>query len=127
MSLSRDLFLGFVKMHILYHAGEEPIYGAWLIDELARHGYSLSPGTLYPMLHSLGKEGLLTCEKRVVEGKARKYYTLTEAGQKALADGRERATELLREISAVPGDLFPVKHHVPTPSPSQEGAANDQS
>lgn len=127
MSLSRDLFLGFVKMHILYHAGEEPVYGVWLIDELARHGYSLSPGTLYPMLHSLEKEGLLAREKRVVEGKARKYYRLTEAGQTALAEGRERATELLREISAAPGDLTPAKYQVPTPSSSQEGVEHDKS
>jgi PadR family transcriptional regulator, regulatory protein PadR len=102
MSLSRDLFLGFIKMHILYHAGEEPVYGLWLIEELARHGYTLSPGTLYPMLHSLEKEGLLARERRVVEGRVRKYYTLTGAGRMALAEGRERATELLREISATP-------------------------
>ncbi len=102
MSLSRDLFLGFVKMHILYHAGEEPVYGLWMIEELARHGYTLSPGTLYPMLHSLEEEGLLAREKRVVEGKVRKYYTLTETGETALAEGRERAIELLREISPGP-------------------------
>ncbi|NMC01995.1 MAG: PadR family transcriptional regulator, partial [Chloroflexi bacterium] len=50
-SLSRELFLGFVKAHILYHAGREAVYGLWLIEELARHGYELSPGTLYPILH----------------------------------------------------------------------------
>jgi DNA-binding PadR family transcriptional regulator len=98
MSLSRDLFLGFVKLHILYHAGREPVYGLWLIEELARHGYDLSPGTLYPMLHGLEEEGLLASEKRVVGGKVRKYYTLTDAGQEALEQGRERAIELLDEI-----------------------------
>jgi DNA-binding PadR family transcriptional regulator len=98
MSLSRDLFLGFVKLHILYHAGREPVYGLWLIEELARHGYDLSPGTLYPMLHGLEEEGLLASEKRVVGGKVRKYYMLTDAGQEALEQGRERAIELLDEI-----------------------------
>jgi DNA-binding PadR family transcriptional regulator len=98
MSLSRDLFLGFVKLHVLYHAGREPVYGLWLIQELARHGYELSAGTLYPMLHSLQEEGLLTCEKRVVEGKMRKYYSLTDAGARMLDQGRARATELLDEI-----------------------------
>ena len=98
MSLSRDLFLGFVKTHILYHAGREPVYGLWLIDELARHGYELSPGTLYPILHRLEEEELLASERRVVEGKARKYYRLTDAGREALDEAREKAMELLGEI-----------------------------
>jgi DNA-binding PadR family transcriptional regulator len=91
--------LGFVKLHILYHAGRKPVYGLWLIEELAHHGYELSAGTLCPMLHSLEEEGLLASEKRVVEGKMRKYYHLTESGTEALDQGREKAVELLNEIS----------------------------
>ena len=98
MSLSRDLFLGFVRLHILYHAGREPVYGLWLMEELERHGYELSAGTLYPMLHSLEGEGLLRSERQVVEGKVRKYYHLTPAGEQALVRGREKAFELLNEI-----------------------------
>lgn len=98
MSLSRDLFLGFVKLHVLYHASREPVYGLWLTEELARHGYELSAGTLYPMLHKLQEEGLLAGEKRVVEGKMRKYYSLTDAGAQALDQGRGKAIELLDEI-----------------------------
>ncbi|MFW6135684.1 MAG: PadR family transcriptional regulator [Chloroflexota bacterium] len=96
--LSRDLFLGFVKLHILYHAGQRPVYGLWLIEELARHGYEMSAGTLYPMLHGLEEEGLLVSERQVVEGKMRKYYRLTETGAEALDQGREKAIELLDEI-----------------------------
>lgn len=102
MSLSRDLFLGFIKVHILYHAGHEPIYGLWLIEELARHGYQLSPGTLYPMLHSLEEEGLLVSETHVVEGKVRKYYRLIQAGRAALDQARAKALELLSEIRDEP-------------------------
>ena len=98
----REFFLGFVKIHILYHAAEEPVYGLELIEELARHGYELSPGALYPMLHSLEEEGLLVSEKQVVEGKMRKYYRLTDAGQQALSQGREKAIELLNEIHEEP-------------------------
>lgn len=98
MTLKRDLFLGFVKLHILYHAGREPVFGVWLIEELQRHGYELSPGTLYPMLHSLKKEGYLESRNQVVQGRARKYYRLTETGQVALERGREQAVELLREL-----------------------------
>ncbi|GAB4504047.1 MAG: PadR family transcriptional regulator [Anaerolineales bacterium] len=96
----RDLFLGFVKLHILYHAGREPVFGLWLMEELTRHGYRLSAGTLYPILHNLERDGLLSSTSRVVEGKARKYYQLTSAGRDALAQGRKQAAELLRELEA---------------------------
>ena len=98
MKLPRDLFLGFVKLHILFHAGREPVYGLWLIEELGRHGYRLSPGTLYPILHALQEDQLLACETRVVEGKARKYYRLTSKGRTALREGRDKARELMEEI-----------------------------
>jgi PadR family transcriptional regulator, regulatory protein PadR len=98
MKLSQGLFLGFVKLHILHHAGAEPVYGLWLIEELARHGYRLSPGTLYPILHSLESEGLLALESRVVDGKIRKYYSLTTKGMDALAEGKSKALELIAEI-----------------------------
>jgi len=98
MKVPHDLFLGFVKLHILYHAGREPVYGLWLIEELAVHGYRLSPGTLYPILHGLQAEKLLTSETRVVEGKVRKYYRLTATGRKALEQGKIKAQELLEEL-----------------------------
>jgi DNA-binding PadR family transcriptional regulator len=98
MKLPRDLFLGFVKLHILHHAGREAVYGLWLIEELGTHGYRLSPGTLYPILHTLKQEKLLTSETRVVEGKARKYYHLTQTGRVALEEGKRKAQELLEEI-----------------------------
>jgi len=94
----RDLFLGFIKLHILYHAGQAPVFGLDLIRELERHGYSLSPGTLYPVLHTLEREGLLTLQKQVVSGKVRKYYTATDAGKAALAEATLKARELLAEI-----------------------------
>lgn len=79
-----EFFLGFIKIHILHHASCEPVYGLWLMEELKRHGYSISPGTLYPVLHSLKKEELLEAENRVVEGKIRKYYRITPEGKNSL-------------------------------------------
>ena len=67
----RDLFLGFIKIHILHHAGQEPVYGLWLMEEPTHHGYTISPGTLYPTLHSLEQAGYLSSEKRVVAGRHR--------------------------------------------------------
>nr|HUM34521.1 PadR family transcriptional regulator [Candidatus Saccharicenans sp.] len=63
--LTHEFFLGFIKIHILHHAAEQPVYGLWLIEELNRHGYRLSPGTLYPLLHSLEKEKYLECQEKV--------------------------------------------------------------
>ena len=94
----RDLFLGFVKVHILHHAAREPVYGLWLIEELARHGYQLSPGTLYPTLHSLEREGFLSSERRVVGGRLRRYYTATPAGRAALTEARAKIAELVAEV-----------------------------
>ncbi len=94
----KDFFLGFVKIHILYHASREPIYGVELIEELGRHGYRLSPGTLYPTLHRLEKEGYLSVRKRVVDGKVRKYYTITEQGMVILSEARRKIAELVDEV-----------------------------
>lgn len=94
----RDFLLGIIRLHILYHAHKEPVYGLELIRELATHGYSLSPGTLYPILHSLQNHGFLQSEKQTVEGKVRKYYRATEAGVDALNTGRSQILELLHEI-----------------------------
>jgi DNA-binding PadR family transcriptional regulator len=94
----REFFIGFIKIHILYHAAERPVYGAQLIRELARHGYALSPGTLYPTLHRLHDQGYLNQESRVVNGRVRKYYTITDKGQHALAEAREKIGELVRDV-----------------------------
>ena len=94
----RDIFLAFVRVHLLHHAAEGPIYGLEMIQELARHGYELSPGTLYPVLHGLEEAGLLASEPQTVQGKVRKYYRITDEGQKALALLRPKVRELVNEV-----------------------------
>jgi DNA-binding PadR family transcriptional regulator len=91
-------FLGFVTIHILYHASKQPIYGVEMLEELGRHGYRLSYGTLYPTLHRLEREGYLSMEKRVVDGKVRKYYTATEQGLVVLGESRNKIAELVDEV-----------------------------
>ncbi len=56
---SRDLMAGFVRLHVLNHAKTGPIFGIGIIERLAFHGYVLSPGTLYPILHGLERDGFL--------------------------------------------------------------------
>jgi PadR family transcriptional regulator PadR len=94
----RDFFLGFIKVHILHHAAQQSIYGLAMLEELRRHGYALSPGTLYPILHSLEGRGYLQQEEQVVGGRVRKYYTATTAGRQALAEVKERIAELVDEV-----------------------------
>ncbi|REJ07415.1 PadR family transcriptional regulator [Halobacillus trueperi] len=98
LSVLRDFFLGSIKIHILYHASIEPIYGAFLMEELASHGYDISPGTLYPTLKQLHKDELLEKYEEKVEGKIRKYYVITDKGRQVLAEGREQVRELAEEI-----------------------------
>ncbi|RIW34703.1 PadR family transcriptional regulator [Bacillus salacetis] len=94
----RKLFLGFIHIHILHHAKEHPVYGTWMVEELKEHGYNISSGTLYPILHSMESDGLLIKEDKKVEGKIRKYYTTTEKGMVILEEARKKAYELFKEI-----------------------------
>ena len=86
-------------MHILYHASREPVFGLDMIRELARHGYSLSSGTLYPILHGLERDGFLQSEKQVVGGKVRKYYLATEDGKTVLTEALVKVRELMHEVN----------------------------
>jgi PadR family transcriptional regulator, regulatory protein PadR len=101
-TVTRNFFTGFIRLHLLHHAGQEPIFGLDMIRELARHGYLLSPGTLYPILHGLERDGFLLSRKEVVAGKVRKVYTLTEAGQTTLDEALEKVRELMDEITIPP-------------------------
>lgn len=94
----RGFFLGFIKIHILYHASESPICGVEIIGEIRRHGYKVSPGVIYPTLHSLEREGLLKSSRRVVQGKVRKYYEITKKGLVMLENSRKKIKELVGEV-----------------------------
>jgi DNA-binding PadR family transcriptional regulator len=96
--LIRDFFLGFIRIHVLHHAAEQPVYGLWLIEELGSHGYALSPGTLYPILRDLANGGYLRLDKRLVDGRVRKYYAITARGRRALSTAQTRIGELVGEV-----------------------------
>ena len=94
----RDVFLAFVRVHLLHHAAAERIYGLEMIEELRRHGYDIGPGTLYPILHGLEENGYLRSEQEIANGKIRKYYRITAAGRKLLAQLKEKIGELVKEV-----------------------------
>ena len=93
----KDLLSGFIRLHILHHAAEHEVYGQWMIDELARHGYKLSPGTLYPMLHAMEQRGYLRSRKQQQGRTARKLYRATQLGKQALSLAKTRLREFTGE------------------------------
>lgn len=93
-----DLYGGLIRLHILHHASREPVFGLGIIEELGRHGYKLSAGTLYPMLHSMEDAGYLRSKPHVVVGKTRRNYLITTRGRAALAAAKEKVTELFGEL-----------------------------
>jgi DNA-binding PadR family transcriptional regulator len=95
----REVFLAFWKVHILHHARGRPIYGQWMLEELERHGFSLSPGTLYPLLARMEQHGWLKGQRDPAASiKARREYVLTKEGARALARIRRQLGELYREV-----------------------------
>jgi DNA-binding PadR family transcriptional regulator len=97
--LQREILLGFWKVHILHHAGEEPLCGQWMLTELRRHGYEISPGTLYPMLNRMQRLGWLKAKSDPEGGRrARKDYRLTREGRRVLETVRGHIKELHREV-----------------------------
>lgn len=93
-----DLYAGFIRLHILHHASQGPVFGLWIIEELARHGYKLSPGTLYPLLHGMERKCLLRSTREQTEGRIRRMYTITPDGQIALDAAKDKVRELFGEL-----------------------------
>ena len=94
----QDLYGGLIRLHILHHASHKPVFGLWFIEELARHGYKLSPGTLYPLLHGLERRGYLRSKDERLGNRSRRVYRATPLGRKVLAAAREKVRELFGEL-----------------------------
>ncbi len=94
-----DFYTGLIRLHVLHHAAKEgSIFGLGMIEELGEHGYRLSPGTLYPILHRLEEAGYLKSRRQLVGGKIRRGYTITARGRRELELGRHRVRELFGEL-----------------------------
>jgi len=94
----QDLLKGLIRLHILHHASESEFYGQWMIHELARHGYTLSPGTLYPMLHGLESRGYLKSKKERSGRTFRRLYRATSLGREANKLAKVQVRELIGEL-----------------------------
>src|SRR5579872_5469606 len=94
----RDLYSGLIRLHILHHAVEGPIFGLEMAEELARHGYKISLGTLYPLLHGLERKGYLRSAEVRKGQSIRKVYRATPLGKKALKAMKVKVGELFGEL-----------------------------
>jgi PadR family transcriptional regulator, regulatory protein PadR len=94
----QELLKGLIRLHILHHAAEEEFYGQWMIHELARHGYTLSPGTLYPMLHAMERRGYLKSKKEQNGRTFRRLYRATALGREANRLAKIQVRELIGEL-----------------------------
>ena len=102
-AVTREVLLGFWKVHILHHAAEQPVVGQWILTELRRHGYDVSPGTLYPLLKRMERNGWLRCEIEPGSGlRGRRYYHLTPGGAAVLQFLRDSVVELHHEVVEEP-------------------------
>lgn len=93
-----DLYAGLIRLHVLHHAVERPVYGQWMIDELSRHGYRISAGTIYPLLHGLERKGYLRGRAERDGERRRRLYRITPAGRRALAAAKGKVQELFGEL-----------------------------
>jgi len=91
----KELYSGFVRLHILHHAVNEPIFGLGIMAELARHGYEISAGTLYPILHGLEKKGYLRSTQRQSGKNVRRMYRATALGKEAVKEAKYKVEELI--------------------------------
>lgn len=96
--MDRELYSGLIRLHVLHHACEEPIFGQGMMEELARHGYRLSAGTMYPVLHGLERKGLLRSKPERTNGRQRRMYRATPLGKKALRTAKLKVKELFGEL-----------------------------
>lgn len=94
----RELFSGLIRIHVLLHAAQEPIFGLAMMQELAHHGYRIGPGTFYPLLHGLERAGLLKSISDTAQGRRRRLYRITPSGRRALEKAREKVNELYEEL-----------------------------
>jgi len=94
----KGLYSGLIRLHVLHHACDGEVFGLDMIEELARHGYKMSPGTMYPILHGLEKRGYLTSSQFRSGKIRRRVYRATPMGLKALRAAKRKVRELFGEL-----------------------------
>jgi PadR family transcriptional regulator PadR len=107
--INKGLMSGSTALLVLHLITLRDMYGYEIVKELesrSQNVFSLKEGTLYPVLHLLEKDGLVTSYERLAEsGKLRKYYSITKKGHAALAEKKEEWSAFSKGVNAVLGGL----------------------
>lgn len=98
--IDREFLRGFTKLYALWRASKKEAYGMAILKEMREVGFDLSPGTLYPTLEKLRREGDITWRRRIVGGRIRKTYRLTPKGRRELKEIKERLRSIVRRVFA---------------------------
>ena len=96
--LDREFLRGFTKLYALWRGSKRDAYGMAILKEMRAVGFELSPGTLYPTLAKLRREGDITWRKQVVAGRVRKTYRLTLKGKRELQEVKQRLRAIVRLV-----------------------------
>ena len=101
--MMHSFWQGILKFFVLHQAAQTPVYGGKLKKQLQDWDYDISPGSLYPLLHALEKALLLKSRVKILNGRARKYYDITDQGRAVLAAvQKELAGVLAKMLSPAP-------------------------
>lgn len=104
MAIDKTLLSGSTTMLLLKLLSEKDMYGYEMIEELKKRSenvFALKAGTLYPLLHGLEDKGLLTCYEQEIQGKVRKYYSITGKGRKELESRKNAWQEYSSAVAGV--------------------------
>ena len=104
MAISKELLKGSTAMLVLSVISGEDMYGYKIIKELesrSENVFCLKEGTLYPILHTMEEEGLVTSYWVDVENRKRKYYHITHKGKRQLKEKREEFKEYSTAVDRV--------------------------
>lgn len=110
MNLMQQFKKGSTPLLILTVLEEEPMYGYQIMRELEARSqgyFTLTAASLYPMLHKLEADQLVSSSWQDGQGKRqRKYYTITDKGKEALADHASQWQEFANHLrTLIPPNL----------------------
>lgn len=112
MAIDKSLLTGSTTMLILKLLESKDMYGYQMIEELEKrsdHTFELKAGTLYPILHALEEQGIVSSyDEEAVGARTRKYYHITSKGKKMLSDKRAEWETYTNAVNRVlkGGDRF---------------------
>lgn len=96
---------GSTTMLVLALLKEQEMYGYQIIEELEKRSnnvFRLKEGTLYPILHGLEKDRLVTAKEREApSGRTRRYYRITSGGLRVLEEKKEEWTVYSKAVTAI--------------------------